>query len=51
MDKKLDCTLKQGISEKTGKPYYYLSIILTSSGLEKRVFLQQAEVECVKLSK
>ncbi len=51
MNKELKCTLKEAKSEKSGKPYYYLSIILTNSGLEKKVFLDPAEVECVKLSK
>lgn len=44
----LKCLLKEGVSEKSGKTYYYVSIMLTPS-LEKKVFLDQAELECLKL--
>lgn len=49
MEKKIDCTLKEAVSEKSGKPYTYLSIMLTPS-LEKKVFLEPSEIECIKLS-
>lgn len=49
MEKKLDCTLKEAVSEKSGKPYTYLSIMLTAN-LEKKVFLEPSETECIKLS-
>ena len=50
MNKQVRCVLKEAISEKSGKPYKYLSIMLTDS-LEKRVFLTQAEIEVINLSK
>lgn len=40
--------LKKGISEKTGREYYYISIMLTPT-YEKKVFLENAEVELIKL--
>ena len=43
------CTLKEEISQKSGKPYTFLSIMLTPS-LEKKVFLETSEIECLKLS-
>ena len=45
---KLECSLKDAISEKSGKPYVYVSIMLTPN-LEKKVFLDSAEVELLKL--
>lgn len=45
---KLDCSLKEAISEKSGKPYVYVSIQLTPN-IEKKVFLQQAELELIHL--
>lgn len=45
----LKCTLKEEISQKSGKPYTFLSIMLTPS-LEKKVFLEPSEIECLKLS-
>lgn len=48
-EKKFECTLKEAISEKSGKSYTYLSIMLTPS-LEKKVFLDPAEIELLKLS-
>lgn len=44
----LECTLKEGISEKSGKSYVYVSIMLTPT-YEKRVFLESAELELLKL--
>ena len=44
----LKATLKEEISTKSGKPYNYVSIILTPT-LEKKVFLEPAEVECLKI--
>ena len=40
--------IKKGVSEKTGKEYYYLSIMITPT-YEKKVFLDNAEVELIKL--
>lgn len=40
--------LKKGISEKTGKEYYYLSIMITPT-YEKKVFLDSAEIELIRL--
>lgn len=45
----LKCTLKEEISQKSGKPYTFLSIMLTPS-LEKKVFLEPSEIEVLKLS-
>lgn len=42
------CTLEQRISTKSGKPYYVLVAKLTEN-YEKNVFLDQAEIELVKL--
>lgn len=42
-------TLKEATS-KNGNVYQYLSIMLTDT-LEKKVFLEQAELELLKLSK
>lgn len=44
----IKCTLKEAVSEKSGKPYTYISIMLTST-LEKKVFLDPAEVEVLKM--
>lgn len=44
----LKCTLKEGISEKSGKSYVYVSIMLTPT-YEKRVFLESAELELLTL--
>lgn len=49
MEKPLKATLKEAISEKSGKSYCYVSLMLTDT-LEKRVFLEQSEIECIKLS-
>lgn len=50
MDTKINvpCTLEQRISAKSGKPYYVLVVKLTNT-YEKNVFLDQAEIELVKL--
>lgn len=40
-------TLKEGIS-KSGNAYKYLSIMLTDT-LEKKVFLEQAEIQLLEL--
>ena len=45
---KLDCSLKEAISEKSGKPYVYVSIQLTPT-YEKKVFLDTAEIELIKV--
>lgn len=42
-------TLKDGVS-KAGNPYTYISIMLTDT-LEKKVFLEQAEIELLKMKK
>lgn len=44
----MDVKLKTGISEKTGKEYTYLSIMLTPN-YEKRVFLEKAEIELINM--
>lgn len=44
----LNCSLKEGISEKSGKTYVYVSIMLTPT-YEKRVFLENAELELLKV--
>lgn len=44
----LKCSLKEGISEKSGKSYVYVSIMLTPT-YEKRVFLDSAELELLKV--
>ena len=41
-------SLKKGI-DKNKRDYYYISIMLTDS-TEKRVFLQPAELELIKIS-
>lgn len=49
MDKPIKATLKEAVSEKSGKPYQYVSLMLTEN-LEKKVFLESSEVECIKLA-
>lgn len=44
----LKCTLKEAVSEKSGKKYVYVSIQLTPT-LEKKVFLDQAELELLQI--
>lgn len=44
----LKCSLKEGVSEKSGKTYVYVSIMLTPT-YEKRVFLESAELELLKI--
>lgn len=44
----LNATLTEKISNKSGKPYYVIEVELTPT-LKKQVFLEQAEVEVVKL--
>lgn len=44
----LKCSLKEAVSEKSGKQYVYVSIQLTPN-MEKKVFLDQAELELIKL--
>lgn len=43
----MDVKIKKAISQKTGNEYEYLSIML-APGLEKKVFLNQAELLLVK---
>lgn len=43
----MSCSLKEGIS-KSGKKYYYLSVLLTPT-LEKKIFLEDAELELLKM--
>lgn len=45
----IDATLKEAVSEKSGKKYMYVSLMLTPT-LEKKVFLEQSEIECIKLT-
>lgn len=47
MDVEIKATLKEGTS-KQGNTYKYVSIMLTDT-LEKRVFLDQAELELLEL--
>lgn len=44
---KIQAELKEGTS-KTGKKYIYLSIMLTPT-YEKKIFLESAEVELLKV--
>lgn len=44
----LDATLKEAISEKSGKKYMFVSLQLTPT-YSKKVFLEQSEIELVKL--
>lgn len=44
----LKCSLKEGISEKSGKTYVYVSIMLTPT-YEKKVFLDNAELELIRV--
>lgn len=44
----LKATLKEEISNKSGKPYVFVSIMLTPT-YEKRVFLDTAELELLKV--
>ena len=50
MEQPIKATLKEAVSEKSGKTYQYVSLMLTDT-LEKKVFLEQSEIECIKLSK
>ena len=45
----LKATLKEATS-KSGKPYTYLSIQITDT-IEKKVFLDPAEIELINLTK
>lgn len=47
MEKEMKATLKEAISEKSGKPYQYISLMLTPT-LEKKIFLEPSEIECIK---
>ena len=46
---KLNCTLEERISQKTGKPYFVLVIKITDT-YEKLVFLDKSEVELIRLT-
>ena len=50
METPIKATLKEATSEKSGKTYQYVSLMLTDT-LEKKVFLEQSEIECIRLSK
>lgn len=41
-------TLKEAVSKKSNEPYKYLSIMLTDT-LEKKVFLEPAEIQLLEL--
>ena len=43
----MDVKIKKAISSKTGNEYEYLSIMI-APGLEKKVFLNQAELLLIK---
>ena len=47
MDIDIKCSLKEAVS-KSGNTYTYLSVFLTPT-LEKKVFLEQAELELIKI--
>lgn len=47
-DIELNATLKKAMS-KNNKEYYYVSIMITDN-IEKKVFLEPAEVELIKLT-
>lgn len=44
----LNASLQEKISNKSGKPYYVIEVELTPT-LTKQVFLEQAEIEVIKL--
>ena len=46
----LKATLKEGTSTKTGKPYTYISVMLTET-YEMKVFPNSAEQELLKTRK
>lgn len=43
----IPCSLKEGVS-KSGNTYFYLSIMITPN-IEKKVFLEDAELELLKI--
>lgn len=45
----LNCSLKEKISNKSGKPYFVVEIQLTPN-LTKQVFLEPSEIEAIRLS-
>lgn len=47
MKKELIFTINKGVSEKTGKEYYYLE----NKDISKRVFLTDLEIKVLKLLK
>lgn len=48
MNLNIPCSLKEGVSQKSGNTYYYLSIMITPN-IEKKVFLEEAELELLKI--
>lgn len=46
----IKCTLEEGISKKSGNPYTVLVVHLTDT-CSKRVFLEPAELELLKMKK
>lgn len=46
---KLNATLKEEISSKSGKPYQFIEIQLTSN-YSKKVFLEPSELELINLA-
>lgn len=40
--------IKKGVSQKTGREYEYLNLIL-NSGYEQKVFLKPAELQLIKM--
>lgn len=47
MEKTLVFAIKKGVSEKTGKEYYYLE----NTDISKRIFLTDLELKVLKLLK
>lgn len=48
MNYNIPCSLKEAVSSKSGKTYFYLSIQITPT-IEKKVFLEEAELELLKI--
>lgn len=44
----LNASLQEKISNKSGKPYYVVEVELTPT-VKKQVFLEQAEIEVIRL--
>ena len=49
MEMPINATLKEAVSEKSGRTYTYIEIQLTGTYF-KKVFLDQSELELIKLA-